>query len=49
MVLKWQLYPRAQAELAKTVREELGLPVDSPRALYQGTMEKFNRWHSRNM
>lgn len=49
MVLEWQLYPRAQADLARTVREELGLLVDSPRALYQGTMDKFNRWHTRSM
>jgi hypothetical protein len=49
MILGWQLYPRAQADLAKRVRTELGLPVDSPKALYQGTMDKFNKWHQRNM
>jgi hypothetical protein len=49
MILGWQLYPRAQAELAKTIREELGLPVDSPTAVAQGTMEKLLAWHRRNV
>ena len=49
MVLKYQLYPWTHRELASRVAEELGLPVDAPRALASGTMERFLRWHDRNM
>ena len=28
---------------------ELGLPVDAPRALSGGTMERFLRWHGKNV
>ena len=45
LVLKYQLYPWAHRDLAKRVRTELLLPVDSPRALEQGTTERFLRWH----
>ncbi len=47
MVLKFQLYPWAHRGLAKRVREELELPVDTPRALADGTLERFLRWHER--
>lgn len=45
LIFKYQLYPWSQRDLARRVREELGLPVDSPRALEQGTMERFLGWH----
>jgi len=45
LILKWQLYPVAHKHLARRVREELGLPVDSPRALEDGTVARFVRWH----
>ncbi|MGH8067564.1 MAG: hypothetical protein ACRERE_20500 [Candidatus Entotheonellia bacterium] len=32
--------------LATRVARELGLPVDAPRALAAGTMERCLRWHS---
>jgi hypothetical protein len=31
--LKYQLYPPVLEDLAKRIREELGLPVDTPRVL----------------
>jgi hypothetical protein len=49
LVLKWQLYPLAHKDLAKRVREELKLPVDSPRALADGTMARFVDWHDKNV
>ncbi len=49
MVLKYQLYPWAHRELAGRVDGGLGLPVDAPRALGSGTMERFLRWHSKNV
>jgi len=47
LILKHQLYPWAHRDLARRVRTELGLPVDSPRALEDGTMARFLRWHER--
>lgn len=46
LVLKYQLYPWTHKELAKRVREGLGLPVDAPRALWDGTMGRFLKWHA---
>jgi len=47
LILKYQLYPWTHRELAKTVKNGLGLPVDAPRALEEGTMMRFVRWHER--
>lgn len=47
LVLKWQLYPWTHRLLAKRVHAELRLPVDSPKRLADGTMERFLRWHVR--
>ena len=49
MILKYQLYPWTERELAGRVRRELGLPVDAPRALAEGTIRRFESWHARNM
>jgi hypothetical protein len=45
LIFKYQLYPWAHRELARKVSTGLGLPVDAPRALAQGTMDRFVRWH----
>ncbi len=45
LILKHQLYPWAHRDLARRVKTELGLPVDAPRALEDGTMARFLRWH----
>lgn len=49
LILKYQLYPWAHRDLAKRVREEFGLPVDSPRRLQVGTMQRFVGWHERQL
>lgn len=46
LILKYQLYPWSHRELARRVRSELGLPVDAPRGLAEGTMARFLRWHA---
>jgi hypothetical protein len=48
LILKYQLYPWSHRELAKRVSKELGLPVDTPRALADGTMARFVKWHAKN-
>ncbi|HVS80814.1 MAG TPA: hypothetical protein VHE60_03690 [Pyrinomonadaceae bacterium] len=47
LVLKYQLYPWTHRELANRVRDELGLPVDAPRSLAEGTMARFLKWHAK--
>jgi len=49
MILKYQLYPWTHVDLARRVARELGLPVDAPKALADGTMNKFENWHRRRM
>lgn len=49
LILKYQLYPWAHRDLARRVRGELGLPVDAPRALEDGTMGRFLRWHGERL
>jgi hypothetical protein len=49
LILKYQLYPWSFRGLAERVRGELGLPVDTPRALAEGTMNRFTNWHERQV
>ena len=49
LILKYQLYPYSHRELAKRVARELGLPVDSPRRLADGTMKRFIDWHLKRL
>src|SRR5262249_32609259 len=49
LILKYQLYPYSHRELAKRVARELGLPVDSPRRLADGTMKRFVDWHLKRL
>lgn len=49
LLLKYHLYPLSHKTLANEVRTRLGLPVDAPRALYDGTMQRFVRWHERKL
>ena len=49
LVFKHQLYPHGHATLAERVREELGLPVDSPAAIQDGTVQRFLKWHLRHL
>ncbi len=47
LILKYQLYPQTHRDLAKRVQAELGLPVDAPRALAAGTVQRFVNWHEK--
>jgi hypothetical protein len=49
LILKYQLYPVAHKELAKRVRGELQLPVDAPKALSDSTVERFVKWHLKQL
>lgn len=49
LIIKYQLYPWAHRDLANRVREEFELPVDAPRALQDGTVQRFVRWHEQHV
>lgn len=49
LIYKNQLYPLGHLDLAKTVRNELGLPVDSPAAIAEGTVQRFLNWHLKQL
>jgi hypothetical protein len=49
LILKYQLYPTLLTEQAKLLREQFFLPVDSPRALMDGTIQRFENWHKKNV
>jgi len=45
--MKYQLYPRALQDLVYTLKSELNLPVDCPRRIEQGTMDRLLKWHTK--
>jgi hypothetical protein len=49
MMLGEQFYPVGYEGFAAEVREHLLLPVSCPRRLADGHVEKFRRWHERNL
>jgi len=49
LLMKYQFYPFAHRAFARTIRESLGLPVDCPDRLLDGTLHRFLSWHTRNL
>lgn len=49
LMLKYQMYPLSHVELARAVREELGLPIQAPAALWESTVQRFTAWHDRRV
>ena len=47
LILKYLLYPEYFDDLILVMKNELRLPVDSPKSLYEGTMKRFENWHDR--
>lgn len=52
LIFKYQLYPFGAENLARRVREEMSLegmsfPVDCPRAIEGGTVQRLLKWHLR--
>jgi len=45
LLMKYQFYPYAHRELARTVSTRLGLPVDCPARLSQGTLDRLLNLH----
>jgi hypothetical protein len=45
LIFDYWLFPLAQEGLVKTLREDLGLPIDCPATIADGTIERFVKWH----
>lgn len=45
LLMKYQFYPYAHRELARTIASELNLPVDCPARLNENTLNRFLNWH----
>jgi hypothetical protein len=48
-LIKYQLYPWTHKNLARKVARELEIPVDSPRVLKETTMNRFIKWHEKQV
>lgn len=44
MIMRYQFYPWTQRDLAREINDKLGLPIDAPRRMADGTMQKFENW-----
>jgi len=49
LIFKYQLYDPSQIEIGRKIKEELGLPVDCPKSIYDGTMRRLEKWHRKNV
>jgi hypothetical protein len=45
MIFKSQIYDLSQRVLVEKMKNELELPVDCPKAIPEGIIERFRRWH----
>jgi hypothetical protein len=49
LIFGYQIYELSHARLVERLRAELGLPVDCPRAIPDGILERFSSWHSKKV
>lgn len=47
LIFETQIYPFGQDDLVKRIKTILGLPVDCPRAIADGTIQRFVKWHDK--
>jgi len=47
MIFVAQIYPFGQRDLVKRIKETLGLEADCPRAIPDGIIDRFMRWHDK--
>jgi len=45
MIFETEIYPFGQQDLVKRIKETLGLPADCPKAIPDGIIDRFVRWH----
>jgi hypothetical protein len=44
MIMRYQFYPWSHKDVADKISGTLGLPVDTPKRIEQGTMQRFENW-----
>lgn len=49
MIFEKQIYPFGQKSLVKKITEILGMPVDCPRAIPDGIIYRFIKWHNKQI
>lgn len=49
LIFEYQLYPWTHLDIARQVALELNLPVDAPKSLQDGTMQRFLNWHQQQV
>jgi hypothetical protein len=49
LLMKYLLYPPYFHDLALEMKNTLNLPVECPKALHEGTMRRFEKWHEMNV
>jgi len=49
LIYETQIYDLSQEGLVNRIRTEVGLPVICPRAIPSGIIDRFERWHMRNI
>jgi hypothetical protein len=47
MIFEKQIYPFGQEKLVKKITEVLGMPVDCPRKVPDGIIDRFIKWHGK--
>lgn len=45
MIFEAQIYPFGQEDLVQEIRQVLGLPIDCPKAIPEGIIDRFINWH----
>lgn len=48
MLYETQIYELSQEKLVKKIKDTLGLPVISSKAIPDGIIERFQKWHNKN-
>lgn len=48
MIFVCQIYELSQAGLVKKIKDNLGLPVDAPKAIPEGILIRFEKWHNKS-
>lgn len=49
MIFEAQIYPFGQEDLVQKIRQVLGLPVDCPKAIPEGIIDRFINWHKKRV
>ena len=49
MIFETQIFPLASKDLARRIKKELRMPVDYPKAIPNGIINRFMKWHKKNL